>query len=98
VLTKKGLPLMPCSPGKARLFLVANKAKVVRRAPFTIKLLYGSTEYRQAVVAGLDTGSVVVGCAAVANGCVIYQSETTLRNDITGKLKNSISSHKFNVY
>ena len=83
VLSKNGAPLMPCSPRKARLLLANNKAKVVRKTPFIIKLVYGSTEYRQKVVAGLDTGSTVVGCAAVANGRVVYQSETILRNDIT---------------
>ncbi len=91
VLSKNGAPLMPCSPRKARLLLAGNKAKVVRKTPFIIKLVYGSTEYRQTVVAGLDTGSTVVGCAAVANGCVVYQSETILRNDITGKLKSRSS-------
>ena len=82
---------MPCSPRKARLLLAGNKAKVVRKTPFIIKLVYGSTEYRQTIIAGLDTGSTVVGCAAVANGRVVYQSETILRNDITGKLTSRSS-------
>ena len=32
-------PLMPCTPVVARLLLKAGKAKVLRRTPFTIKLL-----------------------------------------------------------
>ena len=40
VLNKHGEPLMPCSPGKARLLLKRQKAHVVKRTPFTIKLLY----------------------------------------------------------
>ena len=39
VLNKHGEPLMPCSPGKARLLLKQQKAHVVKRTPFTIKLL-----------------------------------------------------------
>ena len=38
---------MPCSPGKARLLLKQQKACVVKRTPFTIKLLYGSAGYKQ---------------------------------------------------
>ncbi len=60
-------------------------------APFTIKLLYGATGYKQEVTAGLDTGSVTIGCAAVANGKVCYQAEVTLRNDITKKMKSRAS-------
>ena len=39
VLNKRGEPLMPCSPGKARILLKQQKACVVKRTPFTIKLL-----------------------------------------------------------
>lgn len=46
VLNKHGKPLMPCSPGKARLLLKQQKAHVVKRTPFTIKLLYGSAGYK----------------------------------------------------
>ena len=82
---------MPCSPRTARLLLLQKKAKVVHKTPFTLQLLHGSTGYRQDVVAGLDTGSAVVGCAATANGHVVYQCEVTLRSDISGKLKERAS-------
>lgn len=36
VLNNKGKPLMPCSSGKARRLLKQNKAKVVKKEPFTI--------------------------------------------------------------
>jgi hypothetical protein len=91
VLNQFSKPLMPCSPRKARLLLRDGKAKVVYKTPFTIQLLYGSSGYKQEVIAALDTGSTVVGCAAIANGQVVYQSEVTLRNDITGKLKERAS-------
>lgn len=43
-------PLMPCSPGKARLLLKQQKACVVKRTPFTIKLLFGSAGYKHKVL------------------------------------------------
>ena len=87
VINQHGAPLMPCSTRKARLLLGSNKATVVHATPFTIKLRFGASGYRQPVTAALDTGSKVVGSAAVANGQVVYQAEVTLRNDITSKLK-----------
>lgn len=47
VLSKSGKPLMPTTPRKARLLLKSGKAKCIRRTPFTIKLLYDTTEYTQ---------------------------------------------------
>jgi hypothetical protein len=69
-----------------RTFIPNGKAKVVRKTPFTIKLLYESKEYIQPVVAGVDSGSTVVGCAAIANGKVVYQSEIQLRQDVSKKM------------
>lgn len=87
VLNNAKQPLMPCAPRTARVLLRAGKARVVRRCPFTIQLLQGSSGYRQEVVAALDTGSTVVGSAAVANGKVVYQAEVTLRQDISKKME-----------
>ena len=61
VLNKHGEPLMPCSPRKARLLLKQKKACVIKRTPFTIKLLYGSTGYKQPVTLGVDAGSKHIG-------------------------------------
>ena len=64
VLNKHGEPLMPCSPGKARILLKQQKARVVKRTPFTIKLLYGSAGYKQPITLGVDAGSKHVGLSA----------------------------------
>ena len=85
VLNHKGKPLMPCKPQRARVLLKMGKAKVVRRTPFVIKLLYGSSGYKQPVTGGMDTGSKTIGCAAVANGQVVYQSEVKLRTDVAAR-------------
>lgn len=87
VLNKEGNPLMPCKPTIARLLLKGGKAKCVRRIPFTIKLLVDTTEYKQEVVAGMDMGSKTIGCAAIANGKVVYQSEIQIRQDISMKME-----------
>ena len=87
VLNREGNPLLPTTPPRARHLLKSGAAKVVRRDPFTIKLLHGSAGYRQEVVAGMDTGSKTAGCAAIANGQVLYQSEVALRQDVSGKME-----------
>ncbi|MFY1113417.1 MAG: RRXRR domain-containing protein, partial [Methanosarcinaceae archaeon] len=87
VLSKEGTPLMPTKPAKARILLKTGKAKVVRTTPFTIKLLFESSNYTQPVTAGMDTGSKVVGCAAIASGKVLYQSEIYLREDVSKKME-----------
>jgi hypothetical protein len=84
---KDGNPLMPCKPSKARKLLKGGKAKVIRTMPFTIKLIYGSSGYTQPIIAGMDTGSKVTGCSAIANGKVLYQSEIYLREDISKKMQ-----------
>ena len=43
VISKENKPLMPCSNVIARLLLGQQKAKVKRKQPFTIKLLYETT-------------------------------------------------------
>ncbi|AKB74895.1 hypothetical protein MSLAZ_1634 [Methanosarcina lacustris Z-7289] len=87
VINQNKKPLMPCKPSKARKLLQSGKAKVVRNTPFTIKLLFGSSGYTQPVIAGMDTGSKVVGCAAIANGKVLYQSEIYLRENVSKKMQ-----------
>jgi hypothetical protein len=87
VLNRHGKPLMPCQPTVARLLLKKGKAKVKSRVPFTIKLVEDSTEFKQHIVAGMDTGSKHVGCAAIANNKVLYQSEVKLRTDVCKKMQ-----------
>jgi 5-methylcytosine-specific restriction endonuclease McrA len=73
--------------GKVRHLLKNNLAKVVRKEPFTIKLLYDSTDFIQPLILGLDTGSGTLA-TAVSNtdGNIVYLSEVEVRNDITNKI------------
>ncbi|WP_338028711.1 RRXRR domain-containing protein, partial [Agrilactobacillus composti] len=42
VINRQGEPLMPCKQRKCRKLLQFGKAKVVKKEPFTIQLLFGS--------------------------------------------------------
>ena len=88
VLKQNGQPFMPTSRfGKVRRLLKEKKAKVVRREPFTIKLLYEpETDMVQECYCGVDTGSRHIGVAVVGNDRVLYQSQTELRNNIKKKM------------
>ena len=86
VLSHTGKPLMPTTPRRARLWLTAKRARVVRRDPFTIQLCFETTTYNQPVRVGVDTGSQAVGIAATANQEVVFQAEMHLRTDVSRKL------------
>lgn len=88
VLNNNGQPLMPTNRhGKVKHLLKTGKAKVVKRCPFTIKLLYNTKNYTQTLTLGVDTGSGTVGTAVSRNnGDVVYMSEVAVRNDITDKM------------
>ena len=84
VLNVYGKPLMPCSSVIARLLLKQGKAKVKRRTPFTIQLLYKTeTEYVQSLTHGLDSGSAKVGSAVSSKkGNIVYMAQIETRNDV----------------
>ena len=82
VINRDGKPLMPCSPRKARILLKENKAKVIKKEPFTIQLLYGSSGYRQPVSLGVDAGSRHIGFSATTKKQELIAGEVELRNDI----------------
>lgn len=84
VISNNGQALMPTKRfGKVRRLLNQKKAKVIRRCPFTIKLLYETeTDIVQDVVLGVDTGSKNIGVSCIANDEVLYQSHTIVRTDI----------------
>ena len=86
VLNKHGQPLMPCSPAKARRLLEAGKAKVIKRTPFTIQLLYGSTGYKQTIIHGVDAGSKTIGMSASTKSVELFAEEVTPRNDVVKNL------------
>ncbi len=89
VLDMNGQPLMPTTRyGKVYRLLKQKKAKVIKKCPFTIKLLYEpETHITQACNLGVDTGSAKAGFAVYDSASkILYQSQVELRNDIKGKM------------
>lgn len=71
---------------KVRKLLKDGKAKVVKRCPFTIQLLYDSTHYVQLVSLGIDAGSKHIGLSATTKEKELYASDIELRNNIVDLL------------
>ena len=71
---------------KVRILLKNKKAKVIKRCPFTIQLLYESTTYTQEITLGVDAGSKHIGLSATTKHKVLFESDVELRNDIVDLL------------
>ena len=83
VLNKNGLPLMPTHKlGKVRHLLKDDKAKIVKRNPFTIQLKYECENHVQPVTLGIDAGSKHIGLCASTKKEELYCSDVEIRNDI----------------
>ena len=50
--------------GKVRHLLNSGRARVVKKTPFTIQLLFDTTTYTQPITLGVDAGSKTVGVSA----------------------------------
>ena len=84
VLNKNGVPLMPTKRhGKVRRMLKNGQAKVIKKCPFTIQLLYDTTNYTQPVHLGVDAGSKHIGVSTTTEKEELYSADVELRNDIT---------------
>jgi hypothetical protein len=77
---------MPTTPRKARLLLKEGKAKVVKREPFIIQLLYATGEAKQDIILGVDAGSKKIGLSATTDKQELFSAELELRNDIVDLL------------
>ncbi len=95
VLSKDGKPLMPtCRHGKVKHLLKEGEAKVVKRTPFTIQLLYETTDFVQSVTLGIDAGSKVIGLSATTEKEELFASEVVLRKDIVELLSTRRQNRK----
>lgn len=94
VLNKHDKPLMPCKPRKARILLRDGKAKVVKKIPFTIQLIYGSSGYTQDVSLGVDAGSKHIGISVTTDKSVLFEADVELRNDIVDNLSTRREARK----
>ena len=94
VLNIQGEPLMPCKPAKARKLLNKNLAKVVKREPFTIQLLFECENEVQDITLGIDAGGKVIGVSATTDKKELLSAEIQLRNDIVDLLSTKRQNRK----
>ena len=99
ILNMEGKPLMPTvRHGKVRHLLKDKKAKVVMRDPFTIQLLYETTEYTQPITLGVDAGSKHIGISASTEKKELYAAEEILRADVSESIQTRAQARRFRRY
>lgn len=87
VQDKENKPLMPTRRlGMVRRWLKSGRAKVVRREPFTIRLIDLVGGHIQSVNAGIDLGTVHVGVSVISYKQEVFAGEFQLRSDLHGLL------------
>jgi len=73
-------PLMPTfHKGKVRRLLKDKKAKIYKREPFTIKLLYPSSNYKQECILGSDPGKTN-GISVISNNKELFSAKLETRS------------------
>jgi len=77
---------MPTSQQKARRLLREKKAKVIKRFPFTIQLLYSTGETKQNISCGIDSGYKSIGFSCRTDKRELISGEVTLENNVTRRL------------
>ena len=83
VLNKKGEPLMPTKRcGKVKWLLRKKQAKVVCAEPFTIRLLYDTTEYLQELYVSIDVGTKHIGVSISTKKEEVFSATAEQRTDI----------------
>jgi len=95
IVNKNNEPLMPTHRhGKVRRLLEAGQARVIKKEPFTIQLLYDTTSYVQDLTLGVDAGSKTIGLSVSSEIEEVYASEIVLRNDIVKLLATRRESRR----
>lgn len=83
VVSINGQPLMPTTRyGKIRRLLKNGQAKVLKRCPFTVQLLYETKNVTQPISLGVDAGSKYIGLSATTKDKVLFESVVEVRNDV----------------
>lgn len=80
----QGKPLMPTQRlGKVRRWLKSGRASVVRREPFTIRLVDVDGGYLQPLRAGIDQGTAHMGVSVLSEQHEVLSMEVALRTDVS---------------
>lgn len=88
VLAKDGTPLMPTVASRARRKLREGKAKVEKREPFTIQLLYKSGRRTQPIKLGIDSGYQNIGFSAITEKDELFSGEVKLDSGMSKRLQD----------
>ena len=96
VISKSGKLLEPTNRcGHVAYLLRTKKAIVVRKKPFTIRLLYDSPEYTQGEILGIDPGRTNIGLATVKdNGKCTGRYHLETRNREIKPLMSDRKKHR----
>ena len=87
VISNDGKPLMPTKRyGKIRRLLKNGQAKVLKRCPFIVQLLYETKNITQPISLGVDSGSKYIGLSATTKDKVLFESVVEVKNDIVNLL------------
>ena len=95
VLDRRGDPLMPCHPARARRLLKKGRAVVVRLHPFTIRLRDRVGGEAQEVGLKVDPGAKTTGLALVReDGEVLFLAEIERRGERVRKAMQQRSNYR----
>jgi 5-methylcytosine-specific restriction endonuclease McrA len=100
VIDKKGEPLMPCHPARARKLLAKGRARVHKMFPFTIRLVDRTRENSdvQPVNVKIDPGAKTTGMAVVRQDGghvhILNLSELTHRGSVIRKKLGQRSNYR----
>ena len=91
-----GSALMPTTRcGHVRKLLKSGKAQVVERNPFTIRLMYETSEITQPLYLGIDPGRTNIGVTVVKeNGRSVFSAQLETRNKEIPKLVASRKAYR----
>ncbi len=96
VQSASGKPLMPTTRcGHVRILLKEGKARVVERKPFTIQLMYESSEATQPLYLGIDPGRTNIGTSVIKeDGECVFSAQLTTRNKDVPKLMKARKQYR----
>lgn len=91
VLNKDRQPLMPTNRyAKIRILLKNKLAKVVQSKPFTIKLLYDTSNFTQPLTLGIDSGYLNIGFSVLSKKQEVLCGEVKLLQGMKDRLQEKL--------